>query len=112
MAFDVPAEDPDGRGGVEVGWTLLHECRAEMIYARGSEAIEAARLEGRAIFKMRIRQCAAARSITADCRMRDLKRQGQDSQGQYVTGVYQVREADMITDRDWIYVVVESGVPV
>lgn len=100
VAFDAPTQAADGYGGVETGWTEAYACRASFIYARGSEAIDAARLQGRAIYKVRIRQCADGRAIDASYRMRDVRRDVE----------YQVREVDSITDRQWIYLVVESGV--
>lgn len=105
VAFDEPVQAPTGDGGTVTGWSeppVSHECRAEFIYARGSEAIDAARLTGRSIYKVRIRSSQAARRITSAWRMRDVHRDVE----------YQVREVDAITDRHWIYVVVESGVAV
>lgn len=99
VAFDGPTEAPDGSGGVEVGWEEVHACRAELIYSRGSEAVDAARLQGRAIYKVKIRSCGAARAITTAYRMRDVRR----------SETYNIREADGITDRAWVYLVVESG---
>lgn len=105
VAFDRPTRTPDGYGGQVGGWSVApesHECRAELIYSRGSETVEAARLAGRSVYKVRIRQCAAAREITSNWRMRDLRR-----------GVrYNVREVDAVTDRAWVFLVVESGVAV
>lgn len=102
VAFDAPAHDGDG---VQDGWADAAdatECSAAFVYQRGSEAVDAARLSGRAIYKLRIRQCAAARAITTDWRMRDLRR----------GTAYQVREVDGITDQRWVYIVVESGVAI
>ncbi|AVO36601.1 phage head completion protein [Pukyongiella litopenaei] len=102
VAFDLPTRNPDGYGGSESGWGEIHACRAEFLYSRGSEAVDAARLQGRSIYKVRIRQCADARQVTTGCRMRDVRR-GEE---------YQVREVDNISDRLFIYVVVERGVAV
>lgn len=105
VAFDRPTLSPDGYGGRVSGWSeapASHECRAELIYLRGGEAVEAARLAGRSVYKVRVRQCAQAREISADWRMRDLRRGAE----------YNVREVDAITDRAWIFLVVESGVAV
>lgn len=102
VAFDAPTENPDGYGGVEIGWTQVYACRAEFIYSRGSEAVDAARLQGRSIYKIKIRSSAKARAITSAYRMRDVRRSVE----------YQIREIDNITDRGWIYLVVESGVAV
>lgn len=105
VAFDRPTLEPDGYGGQVSGWSggaASYECRAELIYQRGGEAVEASRLAGRSIYKVRVRQCAEAREISADWRMRDLRRGAE----------YNVREVDAITDRAWIFLVVESGVAV
>ncbi|ETX26606.1 head-tail adaptor protein [Roseivivax isoporae] len=105
VAFDRPTEAPDGFGGIEIGWTdepASHVCSAQFIYQRGSEAVEAARLTGRGIYKVRVRNTVKSREITADWRMRDLRR----------GAIYNVREVDSITDRAWVYIVVESGVAV
>lgn len=101
--FDFPIQRPDGSGGTETAWSELPdsiERPAEYIYQRGDEAVDAGRLEGRAIFKVRIRQSRSALAITPAWRMRD-RRQG---------GVYNIRGVDTITDRDWVYIVVEGGV--
>lgn len=99
VAFDMPAGTPGPGGVTSPGWEERHACRAQFIYSRGSEVVEAARLEGRPIFKIRIRSCAAARSVTTDWRMRDTRRGTE----------YAIREVDAITDRRWVYVVVEGG---
>lgn len=99
VAFDEPVQATGPGGAVTTAWPERHACRAQFIYARGSEVVEAARLEGRSTFKVRIRQCAAARSITTDWRMRDTRRGTE----------YALIEVDAITDRQWIYIVVQSG---
>ncbi len=99
FAFDRPGT-VEGPGGVTApGWVQQHACRAQVIYSRGSEVVEAARLEGRPIYKLRIRQCVAARGITTSGRARDLRRSVK----------YSIREVDSITDRQWIYIVIEGG---
>lgn len=100
VAFDAPANTSDGYGGHETGWAEVHLSRARFIYAKGSEAVEAARLQGKSTYKVVIPQCAAARALTTDHRMRDVRRGTE----------YQVREIDSISDRRWVYIVVESGV--
>lgn len=102
VSFDAPIAVPDGAGGEETGWREIHSCRAEFIYIRGSEAIEAARLSGRALHKVKIRRCFDACKITTDSRMRD-RRQGT---------VFNVREVDSLTSQTWIYIVAENGVAV
>ncbi|ADO43120.1 phage head completion protein [Ketogulonicigenium vulgare] len=102
----VQFESPDMRTGI---WTHEYECRAEFIYARGGEAVYAARLEGRSVFKIKIRQCAAAREILQSWRMIDMRRATYEGDVPQ-TGVYNIREVDPISDRAWIYLLVEAGV--
>ncbi|MBU0642400.1 MAG: head-tail adaptor protein [Alphaproteobacteria bacterium] len=99
VAFDEPVQSKGAGGVVSTIWTERHACHARVIYQRGSETVEAARLEGRAIYKWKIRSCTAARAITTDWQARDVRR----AKG------YAVIEVDAITDRAWIYVVVEGG---
>lgn len=102
VGFDRSIRTPDGSGGFTSEWEEEHVCGAEFIYSRGSETVIAARLQGQAIYKIRVHQSAGARKIEPHWRMRDLRR-----------GVgYNVREVDMITDQKWVYLVVESGVAV
>ncbi|MHA7852201.1 head-tail adaptor protein [Roseovarius sp.] len=99
FAFDAPTSTPDGFGGIETGWEEQFTRSCEVIYQRGSEAIEAARLTGRSIYKIKLRSDSGTRTITTDWRARDARRGTE----------YNVREVDAITDRAWVYLVVESG---
>jgi len=113
VAFDVPAENPDGSGGVEIGWTEIRACRAEFIYSRGSETVEAARLQGRSVYKVKIRSMGTAGDIDQSCRLRTVKRglpDGIDETDPLPGRRYSVREVDKISTPGWIYLVVESGV--
>lgn len=107
VAFDEPVDVDDGYGGKARSWAQRYSCRAQFIYSRGNEAVEAARLEGRSIYKVRIRSCTASRAIKADWRMRDLRRLVLGDDDEPVSGIYNVREADAITDPQWVYIVVE-----
>lgn len=104
------AGETTGAGGVTSRtWIERHKCYADFIYQRGEEPVEAARREGRATYKVRIAQSAAARFITTAWIMRDTKRYQVGLDGVADAGEYAIREIDFITDRRWIYVVVESG---
>ncbi|KJS45239.1 MAG: hypothetical protein VR71_02160 [Roseovarius sp. BRH_c41] len=102
FAFDSPTTAPDGSGGNEAGWAEQFSRAAQVIYSRGNESVEAARLAGRSIYKVKLRSDSGTRTITTDWRARDVRR----------NVVYNIREADAITDRAWVYLVVESGVAV
>ena len=105
VAFDAPLPASDDYGGSEDGWqadNLAIKRPAEFIYQRGGEGEQHGRLSGSARFKVRIHQSVAARTITTDFRMRDVKRDI----------AYQIHEVDNISDDTWIYLVVESGVAI
>ena len=112
VAFDSPTESPDGSGGVETGWHHAFTRPGEFIYQRGSEAVDAARAQGRAAYKLRVRSSAKTREITTAWRVRDVLRQEFNDQGDCVAGVYNIREVDTVTDRAWVYLVIESGVAI
>lgn len=113
-AFDAPAHTPDGSGGATRTWA--HQCTvwAEFIYGSGSETMNAARLQGRFTFKVRVRSSTATRLITTEWRMRDPRRGLPDGVGaDALPGTrYNIREVDAVTDRAWVYLVVEAGVAV
>ena len=105
VAFDAPAQAPDGRGGVETGWTLPEEAvkvRADFRYLRGGEAVQAARLQGSQPVVVTVRSSAATRSITPDWRMRDAARGD---------AVANIRSGPVVSDdRHWLEFTVEFGV--
>lgn len=102
IAFDQPIYTPDGSGGRVRTWAQQFETRAQFIYSRGSEAVDAARLQGRSIYKIKVRSSTASRAVTTDWRMRDIRRETP----------YNIREVDAITDPAWVYLVVEAGVAI
>lgn len=99
VAFDQPTQTAGPGGVTETGWAEGYGCRAGFTYQRGSETVEAARLQGRAIYRVKIRQSAQARQITTDWRMRDTRREL----------TFDLIEVDVITDRRWIYIVAEAS---
>lgn len=114
VAFDAPVGAPDGSGGTVRGWAPQFTVWGEIIYSRGSEAVDAARLQGRAIYKVRLRSSTQSRRITPDWRMRDPRRGLPDGRvADPLPGTrYNIREVDAITDRAWVFLVVEAGVAV
>lgn len=101
VAFDVQMPIDDGYGNEVSGeFEQQFECAAEFRPRGGSEAVIAARLEGRNIFGVYIRSSIQARQITTDWRMRDARR----------GTVYAIDAVDALTDRAWVYLTVESGV--
>lgn len=102
VALEDFTEVRDQYGGVTQDWATAFEAHAEFIYNRGSEAVQAGALTGTATFKVKLRSSIQSRAITTKQRLRDIRRGMR----------YQIREVDGITDRRWIYLVVESGVAV
>lgn len=102
VAFDKPSGVADNFGGTTEAWTEQFQARAQFVYQSGDEAVQAARLAGRSVHKIRIRSSAAARGVDADWRMRDVR-----------TGeaFNIVAPPEARTDRAWIYMMVEKGVP-
>ncbi|SDF91379.1 phage head completion protein [Alloyangia pacifica] len=112
VAFDENVGVTGSLGGTVTTWTERHLCRAEWIYQRGDEAVQAARLAGRRVFKIKVRSCAATRSITTDYRMRDMRRGLPSGVGEDVLpgNRWDVKDVDAITDRQWVYLTVEGEV--
>lgn len=103
VALDAPTQTPNGQGGMLQGWAEQFTCAAHIRFLRGSETVIAARLAGRQPVVMTVRNCAAARAVTVDWRIRDL-RSGLE---------YNVRTAPVPSqDRAWLEITAESGVPV
>jgi len=98
VAFDEPTGGTDAFGGETEAWTERHVCAAQWIYGKGDESVQAAREAGRKAFKIKVRSSMAARAITEDYRMRDVRR----------GTTWNITEVDAITDRAWIYAVVEG----
>lgn len=66
----------------------------------GSEAVVAARLEGRNLLGIYLRSSSQTRQIESDWQMRDAR-----------TGdLYAVKIVDSVTDRNWVYLEAQTGV--
>jgi head-tail adaptor len=100
VAFDNPRETVDDYGGVATAFGEGYRCRAKFLYLRGGETVQASRLEGRQPVVVTIRQSALARTITADWRMRDVRR----------GDTYNIRSIVPSNDRGWLELTCEKGV--
>ncbi|MCF6111997.1 head-tail adaptor protein [Mesorhizobium muleiense] len=101
VAFDARSAADDGYGNTVSGdFEERFQTRAEFRSRGGSEAVIAARLEGRNILGVYVRSSSMTRQITADWRMRDAR----------LGTVYAIKAADSVTDPAWVYLTVESGV--
>ena len=98
VTFDQPTFDSDG---VQTGWSVsVYACRAGFRYLRGSEAVMAARLDGRQPIVATIRRSPAADTIAPDWVMKDARR----------GTTYNIRTVILSDDRRWIEITAESGV--
>ncbi|RWX71894.1 head-tail adaptor protein [Mesorhizobium sp. M2A.F.Ca.ET.039.01.1.1] len=101
VAFDARSEIDDGYGNTVAGdFEERFQCRAEFRSRGGSEAVMAARLEGRNTFGVYVRSSSQSRRLTTDWRMRDVRR-----------GIsYALVAVDTVTEPAWVYLTVQSGV--
>ena len=100
VAFDENTGTTDAFGGQSEAWTERHACRAQFLYGKGDDAVQAGREAGRKTYKVKVRSCQATRAITEDYRMRDTRR----------STAWNIVEVDAITQRSWVYIVVEGPV--
>lgn len=100
VTFDAPSYDAQG---VQDGWTEgAYSCRAHFRYLRGSEAVMAARLDGKQPIVATIRRGSKADTITTDWVLKDARR----------GTVYNIRTIVPTDDRAWLEITAESGVAV
>jgi head-tail adaptor len=90
----------DGYGNTKGEFQEQFSVAAAFRSRGGSEAVVAARLEGRNILGIYLRSSAQTRQIASDWRMTDVR-----------TGdIYAVKIADSVTDRKWVYLEVSTGI--
>lgn len=100
VALDKRARVNDGAGNYRSDFVEQFQRRAAFIYAGGSEAVVAERLQGRAILKVRLRKDVLSKTIGTDWQLRDVRR----------GTVYAIREVDAVTDPLCVFLTVISGV--
>lgn len=112
VAFDRPEVGDEGEyGGHATDFVETLICRAEVTYKRGSEVVDAARLQGRSVFEIKIRKIGCAPNIASDWRMRTVGIGLPDGNGpdDSLPGArYNVREVDALSDKKWVFLIVES----
>lgn len=100
VAFDERETIEDGYGNEQSSFTERFKSWAAYRSRGGSEAVVAARLEGRNLLGVYLRSTPETRDIKASWRMRDVR-----------TGdVYAIRIVDAVSDRYWVYVEAQTGV--
>jgi head-tail adaptor len=98
VSLEAPVFTPDGYGGEACTWEVQFQTWAALFYRSGGEGLEAGVLQGQLSLRCRLRQSDAARLVTTDWR---LVHRGT---------VYNVREVDRVTSREWVYLGLEAGV--
>lgn len=99
-SFDAPVASANGQGGTINAWAEQFTVWAGMLFLRGGETVQAARLAGRQPVVVTVRQSSQTANIKLDWRMR-------------VAGVqYNVRSIVPSDDRAFYEITAESGVAV
>ena len=100
VSFAKRSNEDDGYGNSQGDFQDQFSVHAAFRSRGGSEAVVAARLEGRNILGVYLRSSAQTRQIASDWRMTDVR-----------TGdIYAVKIADSVTDRKWVYLEVSNGI--
>jgi head-tail adaptor len=101
VAFDERAPVDDGYGNSVAGdWQEQFRLHAAFIHMRGSEPVQAARLESRQPMIMRVRICADAARIGTEWQARDVRR----------AVAYNIRTITNDNSRAFLDLLVEQGV--
>jgi head-tail adaptor len=113
VAFDERVTEPDGHGNEQEKFVEQFKRRAGFTYLRGGESVIASRLEGRQPIVVRVRRDSDTIKITSDWRMRDTRNgawQGSGDDQYWAGAIYAVRSIAPTDDRQFLDIVVESGV--
>ena len=100
LRFERPVSASDGLGGTVNGFETAFEARGGYQRLRGSETVQAARLDGRQPTVITIRSFAAARQAGTDWRIVD-RGSGE---------IFNIRSVTETKDRRWLEFLAESGV--
>lgn len=100
VVFDERTVINDGLGNTEGAFVERFKAWAAFRPRGGSEAVVAARMEGRNLLGVYVRSSAQTKRITPDWRMRNAR-----------TGeTYAIRIVDAVSDRYWVYLEAQTGV--
>lgn len=99
VRLERPRTGRDDLGRSADGWEAVADVAAQFIFDRGDEGVQAERLTGRTLIKVRLRQSGATRGVTPDWRLRDLRR----------GTLWNIRSADALTDRANVWLTAEAG---
>jgi head-tail adaptor len=99
IAFDQQSEAREQFGGQKVSYSEQFQRHCQMIHMSGSESVDAARLAGREVYKIKVRSSVAVRAVTSGTwQLRDVRRDK----------VYNIQSIDAVTDRRFVWIVAEA----
>lgn len=101
VAFDKRIEIDDGAGNTRGEFQEQFTVWAALRPKGGSEAVIAARREGRNVYGVYVRSSEMTRTVTSDWRFRLLRPYGETA--------FAIDVVDAVTDRKWVYLEVTSG---
>lgn len=113
FAFDKRVEFDDGYGNTEGKFQEQFKVWAAVRSRGGSEAVVAARLEGRNLYGVYLRSSSQTRQIESDWQMRDVRNGAWTGEGDdhvWSGPIYAVKIVDALTDPRWVYLEIQSGV--
>lgn len=89
----------DAFGGQFTTWAAQFEAAAEFSHLGGGEGVEAARIAGREVYKVKVRSNAQTRTVTADgWRIHETR----------LDRVFNIISVDAITDQAWVWLRAEA----
>lgn len=104
VRFDERTETEDGYGNTRGEWVPRFTRRADIRPTKGTEAVMAARLDGRQPALIIVRLDSDTKRITTDWRLVELHADGSETP-------YAIRDArDMERDRQFLTILAEAGV--
>lgn len=114
FAFFAKENVDDGRGNVKGKFVKRFETKAAITYRQGSEAVQAARLEGKQPAFLTIRSFEAAKAITTEWCCCDSRETTFDAtKGKFKGRVYNIRAINLDpSNRQYYRLTLESGVAV
>lgn len=113
VAFDERVTQPDGYGNEQENFVEQFQRRAGFTFMRGGETVIGARLEGRQPLVVRVRRDSDTLKIASDWQMRDVRNgawQGEGDAAVWSGPLYAVRSIAPTEDRQFLDIMVESGV--
>ncbi|MEM1088698.1 MAG: phage head closure protein [Pseudomonadota bacterium] len=102
LEFQQRTNETDALGGQSENWVIQFTVAAEVIHLSGDERVEAARIAGRELYKIRVRSETRTQALSTDSwRFRDARR----------NVLFNILSLDAVTDRKWVWLRAETTQP-